>query len=704
MKRESGLIDYDLKNRFILDTRKRGVSKGHKENLSIRRGMMLVESIILVGKPIVHSDLSNEQRIRWLTDIDSENCKNYFQNVFLVEIDDNKIAYHYIKLGSGEGKNFVVDTLRNSSFPILYPQGGNPLHAQGVYPAPCYLMYDPHIKLMKDPQTFASKVILPRLKNTVSYREQNEEQLISIATRVAKIIAGNYEIFISEAKQLGILYIYDHALPIYLFMPERKTDDERYLWIAESKLKNGQHLYIDSDKCIEGIIEAKFAEAKTLGYEKNAISTFTNKREAEVSSIYNKFWLWLSPTWEMPRSIYWAEDGWTNGIKIDRANYEAFLYGSQFLKQITVPISSGILKEMFAPMMNVEAKKYMKPTSFEKIYGVPIVLPLVSSDSKQLYEKYQRLLKGQDKSESDIHLELLAGIHKVIPKTSDDHRLIILYYSGDLSRGDVHIRMIIEDIIPSVAMKLQKIMTDLRRKHIMDIHKAFGSKRDDKQDYRMRSLPSMLANAYGPGYIWSTLQTVFHRQPLYLNRLYQSTAIKLNELANKEDHWGMVDELIFHYAFIFFYREYHREVLKTEKEVKSMSDWIQLLEKYHMGRITIDDLRTAEELGFITGLLLKQFSNSYYRETGKEFVKQRVMKFGSKLTPEMVWKGGVVRCEELANQWDMKLAGNFYSVLPHVLLAFLDADKQNLLSKDKDKFMTAFWSGHLMYQKPKGED
>ncbi len=665
---------------------------------------MLVESIIRVGRPIIQSNLSNEQRIRWLTDVDSENCKNYFQNVFLVELDAEKIDFHYITLGSWENKNFVVDQLRNSAYPILYPQGGNPLHAQGVYPAPCYLMYDPHIKSMNNSETFAYEVILPRLKSTISYRGKNEEQVLSIATRVAKIIASKYGNFISEEKQLGILYIYDHALPIYHIMPERKIDDERYFWISESKLKDGQHLYLDSEKCLEGIIEAKFAEAKTLGYERNAISTFTNKREAEVSSIYNKFWLWLSPTWEMPRSIYWAENEWTHGIKIDRANYEAFLYGSQFLKQITVPISSGILKEMFAPTMNVEAKKYMKPTSFERIYGVPIVLPLVGGDSEQLYEKYQRLLKDeQGKSESDIHLELLAGINKVIPETDDEYRLIILYYSGDLSRGDIHIRMVIEDIIPSVAMMLQKIMNTLNRKHIVNIHKAFGSKNEEKLYFRTRSLPSMLANAYGPGYIWSALQTVFHRQPLSIDRLYQATAMKLNELANKEDHWGMVDELIFHYAFVFFYREYHREVLKTEKEVKTMSDWAQLLEKYHTGQITSDDLRTAEELGFITGLLLKQFSNSYHHKTGKDFVRHRVMKFGSKLTPEMVWKGGLMRCKELAEQWDMKLAGNFYSVLPHVLLALLDADKENLLSRNKDEFMTAFWSGHLMYRKPKEE-
>ena len=660
--------------------------------------MMLVESIIRVGKPIIHSDLSNEQRIRWLTDVDSENCKNFFQNVFLIELDGEETDYHYITLGFWDDKSFFVDKLRNKAYPILYPQGGNPLHAQGVYPAPCYLMYDPHIKLMKKPEEFASEVILPRLRSTVAYRENNEGQLMSLAARVANIIASNHDSFISEEKQLGILYIYDHTLSIYNTMPERKTD-ERFYWIAESKLKHGQHLYIDSNKCLDGIIESKFDEAKKLGYEKNAISTFTNRIEEEVSSVYNKFWLWLSPTWEMPRSIYWADDGWTNGIKIDRTNYEAFLYGSQFLKQITIPISSSILKEMFAPTMNVEAKKHMRSTSFEKIYGAPIILPLFSGDSKQLYGKYQRMLKNDHgNSESEIHLELLAGINKVIPETDDEHRLIIIYYSGDLSRGDVHIRMVIEDIIPSVALELQKIVKDLNRKYIVDINKAFGSKREE--NYRTRSLPAMLANAYGSGYVWNTLQTVFHRQPIFIKRLYQSTSMKLNELANKEDHWGMLDELVFHHAFVYFYREYYQRVLKTEKEVKNMSDWIQILEKYHAGAITIDDLRTTEELGFVTGLLLKQFSNSYHHKTDKDYIKHRVMRFGSKLTPEMVWKAGVMRCEELAAQWEMKLAGNFYRVLPHLLLALLDADKQNLLSKNKDEFMTAFWSGHLMYRKP----
>jgi hypothetical protein len=80
------------------------------------------------------------------------------------------------------------------------------------------------------------------------------------------------------------------------------------------------------------------------------------------------------------------------------------------------------------------------------------------------------------------------------------------------------------------------------------------------------------------------------------------------------------------------------------------------------------------------------------------------MKFGNKLTPEMIWKNGVLRCEELAEQWDMGLAGNFRSVLSQVLLGFIEAEKSRWLVSEKETFMTAFWSGYLIYKPFKKEE
>lgn len=664
---------------------------------------MLSEDIIRIGRPIATSDLSNEQRIRWLTDVDNEVCKNYFQNVFLLELDNEHEAFHYLKIGDGEKKNFQVARNRNTAFPIIYPNGGNPLKAQGIYPVPVYLMYEQHIKDMNKGQEFAREVILPRLKKTVPYNDENTERLESIAQKVALLLKQNYDSFIEEEKQLGILYICDLQLSAFQRLPATESN-KKWLRITESKLYPGSYLYLDSDIALKGIIEAKFSEAKELGYKMNAISTITNEPAEEVVSIYNKSWLWLSPTWEMPKSIYWGKSDWTNGIKIDKKSYEAFLYGTQFLKQITVPITNAILKEMFAPYMNVEAKRNMRNTSFEPIYGVPLVVPLLDGDSQQLYKRYNRILKQENLTDADLHLEILAGINRIIPRFSDEHRINLLYYSGDLSRGNMHVRLVLNDIIPSVAEKLQSIIRTINSIDLFDI-RAFFSLNQDRKYYRVHSLPSIVSNAFGPGYVWSTLQTIFHQQPIRINRVYQVTSNKLVELANKEDYWGMMDELVFHYAFLAFYNKYSQEILKNKERVKTLSDWNALIQKYHEGNISLEDLQEAEQLGFVTGLLLKQFSNSYRFKTGHDdFVKHRVMKFGSKLTPEMIWTQGVLRCKELKEQWDMKLASNFEKTLAFVLLAFIEADNKKLLINEKDKFMTAFWSGYLIYKKEQQEE
>lgn len=496
--------------------------------------------------------------------------------------------------------------------------------------------------------------------------------------------------------------IYDERLPFYIKC-EEKIDDGNLIWINNSNIEPGYHLYLKGEEVLKRISEAKYLEASELGKEKNAVSTFSNEMTDEVVSIYNKAWLWLSPTWEAPRSIYWEDNEWTKGIKIDAENYEAYFYGVQFLKEIQVPISNAVLKEMFAPISNVEAKRNMRYTSFETIYGIPMVLPLIEGDSQQIYQKYRKMLmKGNIKeSENDIHLQVLAGIDKVVPEMEDEHRLTVLYYSGDLSRGDIHIRAVIEDVIPSVARKIEKIMNMLRAREANRIHEAFGLKEYDYS--RIQTLPSLLANAYGPGYVWHSLQAALHKEVLNAERLTAATARKLNELANKEEWRQMARELVFYYSFLYFLHQYKEKILESGGGLKTLEHWSNFLDLYNKGEITLNHLETVEQLGFVAGLLTRQFSNSYYQRTKKDFVKQRVMKFGSKLTPEMIWKNGLLRSEELAQQWDMKIGANFRSVLAQALLGFLE--KQDRLVPEKDMFMTAFWSGYLLYKSEnKNED
>lgn len=664
---------------------------------------MLAEAIIRIGRPIKNnSEFSVQERIRLLTDVSSDNCKNFFQNVFVVELKGQEAAMQYIQAGilinEGKKETFIVDPERSIAFPIFYPNGGNPLHAQGIYPLPCYLLYDPHTKILGDKEQFAAEVLLSRLKSTIGYRDLPEEKQKGIAAGVAAILAKEAPAFLKDAKQLGILLIYDERLPLFKKLPE-KTEDTSLLWIAESNLQKGSHLYLDGTETLRRIASAKFFEAAELGRAEDTVSTFSNRKEKEVVSIYNKSWLWLSPTWEMPRSIYWNEKEWTKGIKVDAESYEAYFYGIQFLKELQVPINSGILKEMFAPITSAEAKKHMKPTSFEAIYGIPMVLPLLEGDSRQLFHKYRKMLqKKEPMSDSDLHLELLAGLKEsIVPESSDEHRLTILYYSGDLSRGDMHIRAVIEDVIPSVANRIQFILRKLNTTEIKKIQSAFDV--NEQRLYRAENLPSLLGNAFGPGYLWESLQAALHREPLRIARLRVATARKLNELVNKEAYWEMKQELIFYYAFVYFLQQYGEKILNQKGGMKELAEWDSFVERYHQGVLTAGDLSNIENLGFAAGLLLKQYSNSYYQKTKQDFVKHRVMKFGSRLTPEMIWKNGLLRCEELAQQWNMGLAANFRAVLSQVLLAFLAAQQNNQLAMQKDEFLTAFWSGFLIYKK-----
>jgi len=287
-----------------------------------------------------------------------------------------------------------------------------------------------------------------------------------------------------------------------------------------------------------------------------------------------------------------------------------------------------------------------------------------------------------------------------VQETGDEHRLTILYYSGDISRGNMHIRAVIEDIIPSVAKMIEKILNLLKARETSIIQEAFGLKK--QEFYRTQTLPSLLANAYGPGYVWYFLQATLHKELLNVGRLCLSTSRKLNELANKENWWQMAQELVFYYSFLYFLQQYEGKILKRKGGLKTLADWNDYMDLYSKGKLDLNYLESVEELGFAAGLLTKQFSNSYYQKTKKNFVKQRVMKFGSKLTPEMIWKNGLLRTEELAQQWEIKIGANFRPVLAHTLLGFLE--KQDQLIPEKDTFITAFWSGYLLYQSEKKND
>lgn len=93
---------------------------------------MLAEAIIRIGRPLARSSMKAADRIRWLTDVGNETCKNYFQNVWVAELgpEEARDSLHYLQIGEmkedGKQSVFEVDSKRIAAFPFHYPNGGNP--------------------------------------------------------------------------------------------------------------------------------------------------------------------------------------------------------------------------------------------------------------------------------------------------------------------------------------------------------------------------------------------------------------------------------------------------------------------------------------------------------------------------------------------------------------------------------------------------
>ena len=66
--------------------------------------------------------------------------------------------------------------------------------------------------------------------------------------------------------------------------------------------------------------------------------------------------------------------------------------------------------------------------------------------------------KPDDPTVADRYLTVVTGFDVLLPEeTTDDFRLTLIYYSGDYSRGDIHLRAYIQDVIPSTLRTLRNI-------------------------------------------------------------------------------------------------------------------------------------------------------------------------------------------------------------------------------------------------------
>ena len=189
----------------------------------------------------------------------------------------------------------------------------------------------------------------------------------------------------------------------------------------------------------------------------------------------------------------------------------------------------------------------------------------------------------------------------------------LIYFSGDTSRGDIHLRAKIEDILPSTLSRL----SDLSRE-VVDYYeiaaKRIFSKRSDKDASFMRncyfSIPWMLTNAYGGSYIWDSLQKVVHHRPLSRKRFISNTARRMADLSIKiPDGYALrklKEEVLFTSYFPILYR-YDQEILDIGRKA-SMRDWKDIARLFESEEDLSGEILTDyEELGFAAGWLVRSF-------------------------------------------------------------------------------------------------
>lgn len=665
---------------------------------------MFIENLIRVGMPYVKGDISPREVIEQITDVKNPMTRNFWKNVWIVEYDkqNQKTEVYRSQWGDPDTNNkgkevFLPDYGKVMAAPISLPSGGNPLVPQGAYGLGVYPLYDKHFHGFVSDSSFVEDFLLRRLERTI-----NPPIALGEVAELSLIIHQSFqsEYQNEEAvKNLGILMlavIDKQRSPFYY--TDIPVNQEEVLSFEQSRVHGKKYLTLNLTETVERIWQAKEQEGMEKGCKEKGICYFTGK-EGQVISLYSKAWPWFTTTWEGPFSIYQKDVEIVESIALSSEAYRALTYGASVVKKITKPIPSWLSKEIFSPVGSAKGKE--KSKSATDIFGFIFVLPLTDSfmDNHQEREDYlqamSRILEKNEPSPLNLHLDQITGIDAVLPYgfQKELYRLTLVYYTGDSSRGDIHLRKVIEDVVPSTINQIKEIMEVLD-----DYLQEAAAGLDiplEKMRFSYQSLPYLLIKAYGGNYLWATLSKLLHRQPIEYQAFIRNSAVRMNGLAkNLSSNFYLLKlEVLFYLIFSEFYKQY--ELFIGREGGNSMIDWRSLQDKIESD--SLEELKPENliEVGYYAGHLVRQFSKQYYTAKGKkDFMRDRVMTYGTSLTPDMIYKNALVKFSDYAKRLNIELKKKFDAKAGIVNLAYLAYKEE--IQKNKDDFLAAFWAGYSL--------
>ncbi len=673
---------------------------------------MLIEDLIRLGRPLLDSvDFDAEDVLRLITGVEDERVKNFYRHVFVVEVptDDNQAPrvlpiQQFGEIVRKDGKeDFAVSKDRAVAAPFVLPSGGNPLNPQGRY-LPVYPCYDRHIKEFRDSAEGVKQFLAGRLVRTIAF-SLSDGMVDAVASVLHEaLIATNFG---NEKKVLGVLILARCEPNGYYTIQPSKT---RQSFIGETG--DGSRIVPNFARILEGFWTSKLEEGKEAGSRIGACSF--SGTEGEVVSAYCKAWPWAFPTWTCPLPLGGDERMLVESVALSPETYRALTLGACVFNRLTRRVDRVVIPKIFSPAdtrVGKEQAQRRKLSDLPAIHGSGYLLPvqdqfLTTLDQREDFVQGVRGMLAaspKDPTLADRYMTAVTGFDIMLPpEMTDDYRLTLLYFSGEVSRGDVHLRAYIQDVIPSTMGSLR----DLARAEAKQAMQLLRTLMPKMSGYLARcygSVPYLLARAYGGAYLWQQLETVLHRRCLDHHRVIANAARRMSSLTPQwpDSRFELFEEVGFYLSFLRVLHRVNCELARMHED-PPMRPWKDLLQTIDHCPVSELKLTDPAEIGFACGALIKRFSRSYYKamkrtKANPDFLRDRVLTFGSDLRPAAVHDKGLRMILELPdrlNSLKLKRSRDLEERTGAAVAAFQQARDQ--IERNKDTFITAFWSGYAL--------
>jgi hypothetical protein len=673
---------------------------------------MLIEELIRLGRPLVEGGLAADEVLKIVTDVADPRAKNFFRNVFVAELPDDdsgEPVVQRVQLGQDveheDGADFVVEANWAVGIPFSLPAGGNPLHPQGCYGVPVYPCWDRHLQGFRGSADVVRAFLEGRLERTPGTTVP--PSLLDALCRAIHEVARRE--FTDDGKRLGVLVLVRCGAEGFYTRGRRPTRAS----LAESRQQPGRFLEPNLPRIVEAVWAARLEEGAEMGTQEDGVCSVSGA-SGRVVSAYCKAWPWAFPTWTCPVAHAGDTDLLVEGIRLSSDTYRALTMGACLFNRLTKKVRPWVIQEVFSPAASGpgrELAQRRRVTDLDTIFGTAFLLPVEDRlfDDEGFRQTFADAMlamlapQGTNGTLAERQLAAVTGFDCFPPAElrQRDYRLTLVYFSGDPSRGDIHLRACIQDVLPSVAGGLRSLaeQTAQGAKHLFEIaHLAEG-----RQAYLFdcyKSVPYLLARGYGGAHLWNQLDNALHRRPLGLRRVVANSAARLGGFVPRlpDSRYDLAEEAIFCLCCQAFIRNCNQGATPPEEEGMPMRPWRELLHAIENEPIEELHYHNAAELGFGCGAVIHRFSWKYENLTGHtDYLKHRVLTFGANLSPEIVWKVALRQMFEVAKRYE-KLQDWFEQWFQdRVGVTLTEFDRlRDEVRKNQDEFMTAFWAGYSL--------